>query len=286
MRLAWTQAVVAIMVSLAGCDRRPSSEAGEASSTTSLQSSGAGADKQAPSLERCPVPSDLDPPGCPWVPHVRLSPDADMISLWPLSGASRPWAGWCHQPSSVGGIPERLWLPPHLTEADLPEGTGGRPRHLPWRTRSEYEAGALYEPVAPRSYLGECNWWAASTEPRPDDLLIVMARQEVFDYGMNVYRDGRVVFQSIRCPDRATTRVRKIEAAQVESLVAAFRRANFKDHVGCYGLATDVGSTLLAFYDAHESRVVSLCGLDSTSQPVAPLADLLEETVAGGTWVQ
>ncbi len=118
--------------------------------------------------------------------------------------------------------------------------------------------------------------------PRPPNgLAIVLERQGTWDYSVNVFRDGRVLFRSDRCTE--PVRSRRLSSGQVDTLVAAFRAAKLGEHTGCVPPASDVGTIRLDFFDKNDHQTLHTD--ESCAAPITPLLHLLIQTVGAGTWV-
>jgi hypothetical protein len=107
-----------------------------------------------------------------------------------------------------------------------------------------------------------------------------------FDYGINIFDDGRAVFQSLRCQQGRAAHVRIIPVAQVAGLVATFKSAKLSGRPGCAQLMGDVDMTAIGFYSGDIDQVVRVNRNYTADAPVTRLADSVERAVAEGTWVR
>lgn len=210
----------------------------------------------------CPEPSEVDPHDCAWEHWTAIPEEQDRAVAWARSDAARLWAGWCLQhPASSGAPAERLWIPPKLN----PDGG---------------------DTTSTRQFLDNCSWWSASSEPRPPGLAIVVLEIGTFDYGINLFDDGRAVFQSLRCQKGRAAHVRMVPVTQVARLVAAFKGAKLTGRTACAQLIGDLDMTAVGFYSGDVDRLIRVNRSVPSDAPVTRLADLAERAVAEGTWVR
>jgi hypothetical protein len=210
----------------------------------------------------CPEPPEVDPHDCTWHPWLAVPEEQERTAAWPHSDAARLWSGWCRpRPSSSTTVGQRLWIPPKL------------------KPHSD-EGGSTSQ------FLENCSWWSPSPEPRPPGLMFVVLEAAMFDYGINIFEDGRVVFQSLRCQRDQTVRVRKISTADVAILVTTFKAAKFVERKECVQLSSDMDLTALGFYPDERGKVVRANRESSDDAPVVRLADLVERAAAAGSWVR
>lgn len=178
------------------------------------------------------------------------------------------WGRACYErelETENGGI--RLWLPPAV---------------MPEMRESWFRPGATAE--MRQAVIHNCAWWVGSREPRPDGLAFALARSWYYYYGLNVYRDGRVVFKSLRCPSDRSVHVSSIPATTVSALIERFRKASFSKLEACYELGDDVEREVLAFYDDAAQTVISMS--EASMGAPSALADLLDTSVGTGRWLQ
>jgi hypothetical protein len=210
-----------------------------------------------PNAEGCPDPPDLSPKECAEAsPGHRGTAFLYRERGWPRSmtcpcGQTRGHNVWdkaCYQQAfaTVGG--EGLWIPP------------SPPPSL------DSNGDPLYG----------CTWPWPSVGRRPADLVIVLVRSGFFEYGVNLYADGRFVIQSQRCPRDLRARTRRTSGAVVQQLMSALRGVEFRPFEGCHEAPHDSVSDLLAFYDQGQEHVAFTAG---QSPQLSGLADLVDRTL-------
>jgi hypothetical protein len=210
----------------------------------------------------CPEPPEVDPHDCVWGHWTAIPEEQERAAAWAGSDAARLWAGWCHpRPRSSDTKPERLWIPPKL----------------------EPSRGDV---ASTRQFLDLCSWWSPSPEPKPTGLRIVVIEVGAFDFGINIFDDGRAVFQSLRCERVTPSHVRMIAVTQVAALVAAFRAAKLTEHPACAQLIGDLDMTAVGLYSDDSAKLVRVNRDSPADAPIARLADLAERAAEAGAWVR
>jgi hypothetical protein len=125
--------------------------------------------------------------------------------------------------------------------------------------------------------------WPAREPRLPSGLAIVLSKTGSWDYSLNVFRDGRILFQSNRCA--APVRTRQLSAIQVDSLIAACRAARLGERKPCTSESSDIGWLTLAFIEAGVRRIVQVDEGCAAADAIAPLVRLIVRTAGSGTWV-
>jgi hypothetical protein len=238
---------------LAGCLGRANHATPSAS--VALASQSLPLPRVPPSEMRCePNPSPPPTGECPDTTDICCVKWEDTVDMVPPFSES--WNSWCHKPSN-----------------DLPDV---------W-TLSYAEAN----PSANRDELEACGRPIGSERKRrPDGLVIAVERDAGYSYTLNIYDDGRAVFESNRCPQ--SVHVRTISGPDMLTLLEAFRQAPFKTrgHCGLFPLIEeDVGNELLGFYDKGDS-IGLVVDFYLGHKSWQSLVDLVEKTVGRSRWVR
>jgi hypothetical protein len=111
--------------------------------------------------------------------------------------------------------------------------------------------------------------------------VIAMARGGILQYGVNVFKDGRTVIQSMRCPSDHRARVGAIGASDVDKLAAEARASRFADETDAYDYCFDAPIIVLALYDGCALKFAyGSCSL--AAQKLDRMADLIDRTVGTG----
>jgi hypothetical protein len=118
--------------------------------------------------------------------------------------------------------------------------------------------------------------------------MVVLRRQWFFDYAINIYDDGTVMFQSFRCPTDRRLHVKKIPSADLARLRAAFHRADLALYRRCQPdrkyVAEEGGWEVLAFYDAQRETILITSGGPQLSE-LRDLADRVDRVAGSGEWI-
>jgi hypothetical protein len=160
------------------------------------------------------------------------------------------WSQMCG--ADAGGTALQVWLPPGPAKQATP-GTG-------------YPRDMAYAPA-----------WS-SGQP-PEDLVLAMARGGRLEYGVNVFKDGRTVIQSMGCPEDHRPHIGRIAPSDVDRLVAAARSSHFADETDAYTYATDTEKIVVAMYDGCSLKFAYATEASRDGEKLLGVADLIDRTV-------
>ncbi|HEY3819498.1 MAG TPA: hypothetical protein VGL81_20150 [Polyangiaceae bacterium] len=75
------------------------------------------------------------------------------------------------------------------------------------------------------------------------------------NYGVNIFDDGRTMWQSLSCPRDRTIHTTILPKADVAKLTDAFVKADFMHEPECVPEVADVAILVLGFWDGHSKKV-------------------------------
>jgi hypothetical protein len=149
---------------------------------------------------------------------------------------------------------------------------------VPWRNVD----APLHEPM---DHQCEFPYWVDPKRAIPARLAITLQRNKPFDYAVNIFLDGKVIFQSMGCPEDTTPKLDALQNGDIGALMMAFEQAHFSEARDCYpSPVTDQPHFILALLDEHGGKVVE-AGRGGTPAALSDLADLVDRAAGTGRWI-
>jgi len=86
-------------------------------------------------------------------------------------------------------------------------------------------------------------------------IVLVRAGAGAANYGINIFSDGRVAWQSLRCPVDRTMHMSKISNTDMARLTSAFAHEEFFKRADCEDIVTDTPVVVLGFDDGTSKKI-------------------------------
>jgi hypothetical protein len=126
----------------------------------------------------------------------------------------------------------------------------------------------------------EWDQWVVTEPPR--GLIIAMGRREMFEYGINVYDDGRAIFQSVRCPLDRAIKEKRLDPKTIVALRRAVDGVS-KEYWSVGYVSLHAPYYVLAY--VGQNQRVAVFGGSGTPEALVDVADLIDRTVGSGDWI-
>jgi hypothetical protein len=151
--------------------------------------------------------------------------------FWPRACYLRQWARF--------DAPSRVWTPP-----------SGCPQ--PRRDASDVER---HQALALGQAYSELSPWSSS-DAWPEGLVLALVRAGPIEYAVNIYSDGGVRVQLLRCPSTSLEHANVLDPQQLHALMDLFAQAHFLDLPACNPPVSDSYVFALGLSLGDRRRVV------------------------------
>jgi hypothetical protein len=169
---------------------------------------------------------------------------------------------------------------------DCPEFPGWWPRacYEGVKAATLFPDGRLWAPPPDcddENYRDDASW--ATREPWPSGLRFLLLRGLGPSYVVNIFADGRALYQSLACGDRHIHAV-QLSQFQMRFISDAFVSQAFLKDVDCDGFNTDSPIMVVGWSDGRTTKVHY--ATSSTGGSTFELADLIDGAVGTRKWLR
>jgi hypothetical protein len=152
------------------------------------------------------------------------------------------------------------------------------------RAASLFPDGRLWAPppsCSDEDYRDAASW--ATSGPPPTGLRFLLLRGLGPSYVVNIFADGRALYQSLACGDRHIHAV-QLSDYQMQFLSDAFVPQTFLQGVDCDGFITDSSIVVVGWSNGRTTKVHY--STSSTGGSTVELANLIDEIAGTRRWVR